>query len=63
MGSTLQRFEFSLILILFYSGLILVIEQAIGTCGESEARTERFKTSHQDKDEKVVSELVLKVSR
>ena len=59
MGSSLQRFECSLILILYYSGLILVIEQAIGTCGESEARTERFKTSHLDKDGKVVSELVL----
>ena len=59
MGSTLQRFHCSLIIILYYSGLILVIEQAIGTCGESEARTERFKTSHLDKDGKVVSEFVL----
>ena len=63
MGSTLQMFECSPILILYYSGLILVIEQAIGTCGDSEARTERFKTSHQDKDGQVVSELVLNVSR
>ena len=30
-------------------GLVLVIEQAVGHCDTSEARTELFRTSHHDK--------------
>ena len=44
--------------ILDNAGLTLVIEQAIGTCGESEARTERFRTSHQLKEGNVSFELI-----
>ena len=29
-------------------GLVLVLEQAVGRCGGSEARTEMFRTSHHD---------------
>ena len=29
-------------------GLVLVIEQATGSCEDSEVRTERFRTSHHD---------------
>ena len=35
-------------------GLVLVIEQAVGHCGGSEARTEMFRTSHHDKHGNVV---------
>lgn len=35
-------------------GLVLVIEQAVGHCGGSEARTEMFRTSHHDKQGNVV---------
>jgi len=31
-------------------GYVLIIEQAVGRCGGSEARTDMFKISHQDKD-------------
>ena len=34
--------------IIIVVGLVLIIEQAVGHCDDSEARTERFKTSHQD---------------
>ena len=44
--------------ILYNAGLTLVIEQAIGTCGESEARTERFRTSHQIKEGNVAFKLL-----
>ena len=40
--------------------MTLVIEQAIGACGDSEARTERFRTSHLDKDGKVAAEFFWK---
>ena len=35
-------------------GLVLVIEQAVGHCDTSEARTELFRTSHHDKHGNVV---------
>ena len=35
-------------------GLVLVIEQAVGHCGGSEARTEMFRTSHHDRQGNVV---------
>ena len=31
-----------------YPGTILVIEQAVGHCDGNEAKTEMFRTSHQD---------------
>jgi len=40
-------------------GLVLVIEQAVGHCSGSEARTDMFKISHQDKDGNVVSQRIL----
>jgi len=39
-------------------GHVLIIEQAIGHCGGSEARTDMFKISHQDEDGNVVSQRV-----
>ena len=41
-------------------GLILTIEQAIGTCGDTEARTELFRIRHTDAKGNIVhSELVM----
>jgi len=40
-------------------GYVLVIEQTVGHCSGSEARTDMFKISHQDKDGNVVSQRVL----
>jgi len=40
-------------------GYVLVIEQAVGHCSGSEARTDMFKISHQDKDGNVVSQRIL----
>ena len=39
-------------------GHVLVIEQAVGHCGGSEARTDKFRISHQDEDGYVVSQRV-----
>jgi len=39
-------------------GYVLVIEQTVGHCSGSEARTDMFKISHQDKDGNVVSQRV-----
>ena len=35
-------------------GYVLVMEQAVGKCGGSEARTEMFRVTHQDKAGNVV---------
>jgi len=40
-------------------GYVLIIEQAVGHCSGSEARTDMFRISHQDKDGNVVSQRVL----
>ena len=37
-----------LLFIILYLGTILVIEQAVGHCDGNEAKTEMFRTSHQD---------------
>ena len=39
-------------------GLVLVIEQATGSCEESQVRTEQFRTSHHDRQGNIIIQTV-----